>query len=85
MRRNQADIKHRYATDLPAFMLSGDTPPPVRLFDIEAIELIDGPPAKILSFNDFRVYQRWMSRLIVRLPAVFLAAEMGLGKTAAVL
>ena len=85
MRRNQAAIKHRYATDLPAFMLSGDTPPPVRLFDIEAIELIDGPPAKIMSFNDFRVYQRWMSKLIVRLPAVFLAAEMGLGKTAAVL
>jgi SNF2 family DNA or RNA helicase len=85
MRRNLAEIKHRYAVDLPAFLLAGETPPPVRLFDLEALELVDDPPHRIFSFTDFRVYQRWMSKLIVRLPAVFLAAEMGLGKTAAVL
>lgn len=56
-----------------------------RLFDLEAIELIEGPPSKIWSYADFRVYQRWMAWLIVQRPAIFLAAEMGLGKTAAVL
>jgi SNF2 family DNA or RNA helicase len=52
---------------------------------LRAQELIYGPPPKIFSFTDFRVYQKWMSKLILMLPAVFLAAEMGLGKTAAVL
>lgn len=85
MRRNQAEIKKRYALDPAAFALSGDTPPPVRLFDIEALELLDGPPDIIRSYSDFRQYQRWMTSAIVSLPGVFLAAEMGLGKTAATL
>lgn len=54
-------------------------------FDLEGLELIHGPPPVILSQADFRGYQRWMARMILRLPAVFLAAEMGLGKTAATL
>ncbi len=79
------ELRKLYANDLSAYLLTGLKPPQVRIFDLDALELVEGPPAKIMSFNDFRVYQRWMSRLIVRLPAVFLAAEMGLGKTAAVL
>lgn len=54
-------------------------------FDTEAIELIDGPPEKILTIKDFRPYQTWMSDKIFTLPFVFLAAEMGLGKTGACL
>lgn len=57
----------------------------VRLFDLEAIELIEGPPPKIWSYSDFRGYQRWMTTTILSQNGVLLAAEMGLGKTAAVL
>ena len=52
--------------------------------DLEALELIYGPPETILSARDLRSYQRWMSDLIVE-KDVFLGAEMGLGKTAATL
>ena len=52
--------------------------------DLEALELIYGPPDEILDFENFRGYQRWMSDLIVE-KDVFLGAEMGLGKTAATL
>jgi len=52
--------------------------------DLEALELIYGPPPEILDFENFRSYQRWMSDLIVE-KDVFLGAEMGLGKTAATL
>lgn len=56
-----------------------------RPFDIRAIELIEGPPRNIRSLRNFRSYQAWMSELIYDLPFVFLAAEMGLGKTGATL
>lgn len=85
MRRNQAAILHRYAVAPETFEMAGETPPPIRIHDLAALELIDGPPKRIFSFTDFRVYQKWMAKLILLLPAVFLAAEMGLGKTAAVL
>ena len=58
---------------------------PKHLCDIEAIELIFGPPKKILNFSHFRPYQRWMTNVIVDLAGVYLGAEMGLGKTAATL
>lgn len=58
---------------------------PKHLCDIEASELIWGPPPVILHETDFRPYQTWMSDKIVELPGVFLGAEMGLGKTAACL
>ena len=54
------------------------------IHDLEALELIYGPPDEILSARDMRTYQRWMSDLIVS-QDVFLGAEMGLGKTAATL
>lgn len=54
------------------------------LHDLEAIELIWGPPPVILDYEDFRDYQRWMSSIIIK-QDVFLGAEMGLGKTAATL
>jgi len=56
-----------------------------RPFDLRAIELIEGPPRVIRTLRDFRSYQGWMSELIYDLPFVFLAAEMGLGKTGATL
>jgi len=56
-----------------------------RPFDIRAIELIEGPPATILTLRNFRSYQGWMSEIIYDQPFVFLGAEMGLGKTGAVL
>lgn len=58
---------------------------PKHLTDLEAIELIYGPPDTILGTADLRPYQLWMSEKIEELPGVFLAAEMGLGKTASVL
>lgn len=58
---------------------------PKHLTDLEAIELIYGPPETILSTDDFRGYQWWMADAVRDLPGVLLAAEMGLGKTAAVL
>lgn len=82
---NRTALLHRYAVAPESFALSGEVPPPVRIFDIEALELIYGPPPKIFTYEHFRIYQKWMTKLVMRLPAVYLAAEMGLGKTAAVL
>lgn len=58
---------------------------PKHLTDTEAIELVYGPPPDILQHEDFRPYQVWMEDQIIDLDAVLLGAEMGLGKTAAVL
>jgi SNF2 family DNA or RNA helicase len=58
---------------------------PKHLTDIEAIELIYGPPERTLTYGDFRPYQRWMTKKVKELDAVYLGAEMGLGKTGAVL
>lgn len=58
---------------------------PKHLTDIEAIELIYGPPPTILKAEDLRPYQNWMVDAIKSLPGVLLGAEMGLGKTGAVL
>jgi SNF2 family DNA or RNA helicase len=58
--------------------------PKFPLTDLEALELVYGPPEKILDYSDFRPYQKWMSKLIMR-KDILLGAEMGLGKTAAVL
>lgn len=58
---------------------------PRHLNDTEAVELIHGPPRRMLRSEDMRGYQRWMSQKIIELDAVFLAAEMGLGKTGAAL
>lgn len=65
-----------------AELVFGSQVTPKFIHDLEAYELIYGPPPVILSYNDFRGYQKWMSELIIR-KDVFLAAEMGLGKTAA--
>lgn len=56
-----------------------------RLFDLDSIELIHGRPPVVLSQSNLRSYQRWMSGKIVDRNGVYLAAEMGLGKTASVL
>tara|TARA_Y100000593_G_scaffold83521_2_gene157522 strand:- start:24788 stop:26320 length:1533 start_codon:yes stop_codon:yes gene_type:complete len=58
---------------------------PKHLTDIEAIELIHGPPERTLTYDDFRPYQTWMKDKIITTPAILLGAEMGLGKTGAVL
>lgn len=55
------------------------------LADQEIIDLLDGPPAVVRGEDDFRPYQRWMADLCYREPVILLAAEMGLGKTGAVL
>ena len=57
----------------------------VRLFDIEAIELIEGPPPVIRSYEEFRPYQKWMANLLIENEGVLLGADMGLGKTGATL
>ena len=41
-----------------------------------------GPPGGGLCFADFEPYQVWMTRQAVKLPYCYLAAGMGLGKTA---
>jgi superfamily II DNA or RNA helicase len=58
---------------------------PKHLTDIEAIELIYGPPERTLKAEDMRVYQKWMTQQIMDRAAILLGAEMGLGKTGAVL
>lgn len=58
---------------------------PKHLTNTEAVELIYGPPDTILTYDNFRSYQRWMSDKMVELPGVVMGAEMGLGKTGAVL
>ena len=52
--------------------------------DLEALELIYGPPDEILHYWQFRPYQKWMAGMAIK-QDVFLGAEMGLGKTAATL
>ena len=62
-----------------------------RLFDLEAIELIEGPPERIYTRADFRPYQVWMSRAMLKtwknddVEGVLMGADMGLGKTATTL
>ena len=58
---------------------------PKHLTDIKSIELIHGRVEDGLDADDLRVYQNWMVDKITELPGVYLAAEMGLGKTGAVL
>jgi hypothetical protein len=58
---------------------------PKHLTNTEAVELIYGPPDTILTYEDFRVYQRWMADTMAELPGCIMGAEMGLGKTGAVL
>lgn len=58
---------------------------PKLLTDVEAIELIYGPPEEILCYAHFRPYQKWMAQKMIELPGCYIGAEMGLGKTAAVL
>jgi len=58
---------------------------PKHLTDIEALELIYGPPEEILTYAHFRPYQKWMVQKMIDLPGSYIGAEMGLGKTAAVL
>jgi len=58
---------------------------PKHLTDIEAIELIHGPPLRTLKHENFREYQDWMKDKIIDLDALLLGAEMGLGKTGATL
>jgi SNF2 family DNA or RNA helicase len=55
------------------------------LNDQEVIDLLDGAPEITRTEADFRPYQHWMSGLIDEKDAVLLGAEMGLGKTGAVL
>lgn len=56
---------------------------PKFLTRLNALYTIYPPPETMLSASDLRYYQKWMSRKIVELPAVYLAADMGLGKTGA--
>lgn len=82
---NKIERLKLFANDPKEYKRLGFTPPPLRLTNLAAIEAIDGPPEKIWKFAEFRAYQRWMTKAILKLPAVYLAAEMGLGKTAATL
>lgn len=58
---------------------------PKHIHDIDALELIWGPPDCILTEADLRSYQRWMVKTIKKRAKVYLGAEMGLGKTGATL
>lgn len=46
-------------------------------------EAVYGPAPVVLTQFDFREYQKWMADCMIKLPGVYIAAEMGLGKTAA--
>lgn len=58
---------------------------PKHITDLEILELIWGPPERILTEADLREYQRWMVKTIKKRAKVYLGAEMGLGKTGATL
>lgn len=58
---------------------------PKLLAGVAANEAIYGRAPKVLSFKDFREYQKFMADCMLTMPAVYIAAEMGLGKTAATL
>lgn len=58
---------------------------PKHLTDVEAIELIYGPAEVVLTEGDLRDYQNWMADKVDQLDGCLLGAEMGLGKTGAVL
>ena len=58
---------------------------PKHLTDVEALEMIYGPPEEILTYAHFRPYQKWMAQKMIELPGTYIGAEMGLGKTASVL
>lgn len=58
---------------------------PKHLTDTEAVELIHGVTDPIRSYADFRAYQIWMADKMCELPGIIVGAEMGLGKTGAVL
>ena len=60
-------------------------PAPKFLTDLEALEMVYGPPEEILHESNLRDYQVWMADKIVDTPGLFLGAEMGLGKTGSVL
>lgn len=85
MRRRKTATLAQWARDPDAVREAGLKPPPTRLFDLKSLELVYGGPSRIFSYRDFRAYQRWMGSTILQQNAIFLAAEMGLGKTAAVL
>ena len=58
---------------------------PKLLCGVAECDAVFGKPPKILSQFDFREYQLWMAECMINLPGVYIAAEMGLGKTAAAL
>ena len=51
----------------------------------EVRDLVEGPPDRILKASDFDPHQHWMTDKVIKKKAAILAAEMGLGKTGAVL
>ena len=57
---------------------------PKFLTDLEAYELIHGPPDRRHTVSDFEPYQHYMTDRMVE-QDVFVGADMGLGKTAATL
>jgi SNF2 family DNA or RNA helicase len=58
---------------------------PKLLADVEALEFLYGPTENRLNYKHVRDYQWWMYNAIMNHEAVFLGAEMGLGKTGATL
>lgn len=58
---------------------------PKLLCGVAQVEAIYGKAPKVLSYLNFRAYQKWMAKKMIELPGVYIAAEMGLGKTAAAL
>lgn len=74
-------LARKLGYDGAAAILGEREPLPKFLFDIEGLELVYGPPDKLLDYKDFDPHQIWMSEKIIKQDC-FLGAEMGLGKTA---
>lgn len=58
---------------------------PKHINSVADLELIWPEPDRILTADDFRPYQKWMSDKMVDTPAALYGAEMGLGKTGSTL
>lgn len=75
--------KHRGDSALCEELYGGRWRRPKFLTRLPALYQIEPEPDVVLGLDDMRGYQFWMADKIVEEPAVYLAADMGLGKTGA--
>ena len=74
----------KYGREAALLMFDDPAAQPKHFNSVETTELVWGPPRVIRTEYDFRDYQDWMANKMIEQDCL-VAAEMGLGKTAATL